>query len=145
MSEEMKKTAVETEFTDKDEQAKTEPKEEAKKPEDEKKEQPKKEFFLIRGAKAVGRGVVKAGKAVNGFIHKHPIASSAISAGLGFAAKYGVDYIMGSRSSDDGCAAPESEVHDEPAYLPEPEPEFDYSEPEDVEVEAPAEEVVSEE
>lgn len=144
MSEEMKKTAVETEFTDKDEQAKTEPKDEAKKPEEEKKE-PNKEFFLIRGAKAVGRGVVKAGKAVNGFIHKHPIASSAISAGLGFAAKYGVDYIMASRSSDEGCAAPEPEVHDEPAYLPEPEPEFAVIEPEDVEVEAPAEEVVSEE
>jgi hypothetical protein len=110
------------------EEPKEAPKEEPKKEETE-----KKDFFLIRGAKAVGRGIVKTGKVVGGFIEKHPYISSGISAGLGWAAKMGYDYLTESRSE----AAP-VEDHEEPAMLPEPEePDCDdYNEEPEMEPEA---------
>jgi len=112
---------------------------EASKEEPKKEETEKKEFFLIRGAKAVGRGIVKTGKAVGGFVKKHPYISSGISAGLGWAAKMGYDYLASSHSE----AAPVEQT-EEPAMLPEPE-EPDYEEPEmEPEVE-PSDEVTSEE
>lgn len=114
-----------------------EPKE-ASKDEPKKEEPEKKEFFLIRGVKAVGHGVVKTGKAVGGFVKKHPYISSGISAGLGWAAKMGYDYLTNSHSE----AAPVEQT-EEPVMLPEPEePDYDY-EPE--ETEAIEEPVVSEE
>lgn len=115
-------------------------------PKDASKEEPKKEetdnkeFFLIRGVKAVGRGIVKTGKAVGGFVEKHPYISSGISVGLGWAAKMGYDYLTSSRSEDTPAEATE-----EPAMLPEPE-ESDYDYEPEMEPEAePAEEVTSEE
>lgn len=107
--------------------------------ESKKEETENKEFFLIRGVKAVGRGIVKTGKAVGGFVEKHPYISSGISVGLGWAAKMGYDYLS-SRSEDTPAEATE-----EPAMLPEPE-ESDYDYEPEMEPEAePAEEVTSEE
>ena len=118
------------------EEPKEPPKEESKKEETE-----NKEFFLIRGAKAVGRGVVKTGKAVGGFMKKHPYISSGISAGIGWAAKMGWDYLSSSHSE----AAP-VEDHEEPEMLPEPEePDYDY-EPEETEaIEEPVDVTVTSE
>lgn len=106
------------------------------KPADETKkdESENKEFFLWRGAKAVGRGIAKTGKAVGGFIKKHPYVSSGISAGLGFAAKYGIDFLMNRSSSE---AAPAEEQAEETQLLPEPDAEIDldFEEPETEETE----------
>lgn len=119
------------------EEPKEAPKEEPKKEETE-----KKEFFLIRGAKAVGRGIVKTGKAVGGFVEKHPYISSGISAGLGWAAKMGYDYLTSGSHSE----ATPAEQTEEPVMLPEPEePDYDY-EPEETEaIEEPADVTVTSE
>lgn len=71
-------------------------------PKDEpKKEEEKKEFFLIRGFKAVGRGVKKVGDAWCGFAQKHPYIASGLAAGAGVAAKMGYDKIVDHFCGDD--------------------------------------------
>lgn len=94
-------------------------------PKNDDKEDKDKEFFLWRGAKAVGRGIVKTGKAVGGFIKKHPYVSSGISAGLGFAAKYGIDFIINNRSSSED--APAEDQTEETQLLPEPDADIELS------------------
>lgn len=86
----------------------------------EEKTETKKEFALIRAAKAVGRGVKKTAQAINGFAHKHPYVSAGISAGLGYATKMAVDRFVGNESDDESFV--------DVACLPEP--EEDYTEPE---------------
>lgn len=118
------------EKSDAAEQPDPKPADETKKDESE-----SKEFFLWRGAKAVGRGIVKTGKAVGGFIKKHPYVSSGISAGLGFAAKYGIDFLMNNRSSSEDT--PVEDQAEETQLLPEPDAEIDldFEEPETEETE----------
>ena len=124
----------ETKKTVEPEEPKETPKEESKK------ETENKEFFLIRGAKAIGHGVVKTGKAVGSFVKKHPYISSGISAGLGWAAKMGWDYLNSSNSE-----ATPVEATEDPAMLPEPEEtDYDY-EPEETEAIEEPTDVMSEE
>lgn len=61
----------------------------------------KKEFFLIRGFKAVGRGVKKVGDAWCGFAQKHPYVATGLAAGAGVAAKVGYDKIVDHFCGDD--------------------------------------------
>lgn len=95
-------------------------------PKDEpKKEEEKKEFFLIRGFKAVGRGVKKVGDAWCGFAQKHPYVATGLAAGAGVAAKMGYDKIVDHFCGDDPAEPTTNAV--EVAQLPEAEPiEIDY-------------------
>ena len=86
----------------------------------EEKKETKREFVLIRAAKATGRGIKRAAQAINGFAHKHPYVSAGLSAGLGYAAKVAVDHFANNESDEE----PFVDV----ACLPEP--EEDYTEPE---------------
>ena len=97
------------------------PKDEPKK-EEEKKE---KEFFLIRGFKAVGRGVKKVGDAWCGFAQKHPYVATGLAAGAGVAAKVGYDKIVDHFCGTDPAEPTTNAV--EVPQLPEAEPiEIDY-------------------
>lgn len=117
-------TPNEEESKDELEQEQVNPDPPKEEPKDETKEE-KKEFFLIRGAKAVGRGVAKTGKAINGFVHEHPVASSIISGGLGFAAKYGWDYLMASRGEEsEACSSVAEDVDVPMLTMDEPEDEM---------------------
>lgn len=104
--------------------------EEEKKDEEAKKkeEEPKKEFALIRWAKAIGQGVANTAKAVNGFVHNHPYITAGITTAAGYGAKMAVDYFTGSDSEVE-----ETHESSEVLSLPEPEDEFDM--PEDMEEE----------
>lgn len=95
-------------------------------PKDEpKKEEEKKEFFLIRGFKAVGRGVKKVGDAWCGFAQKHPYVATGLAAGAGVAAKMGYDKIVDHFCGDDPVEPTTNTV--EVPQLPEAEPiEIDY-------------------
>ena len=92
-----------------------------------KEEEAKKEFALIRWAKAIGQGVANTAKAVNGFVHNHPYITAGITTAAGYGAKMAVDYFAGSDS--------EVETHEssEVLNLPEPEDEYTLGMPEDVE------------
>ena len=95
-----------------------------------KEEEAKKEFALIRWAKAIGQGVANTAKAVNGFVHNHPYITAGITTAAGYGAKMAVDYFTGSDS--------EVETHDESSEvlsLPEPEDEYTLDMPEDMEEE----------
>lgn len=132
MSKEMenKNEVLEGEVMDKTPEVPEEPKE-APKDEPKKEESEQKEFFLIRGAKAIGHGIGSAGRAVGGFIKKHPYISTATGTALGFAAKMGLDYLMDNHSE----ANPVETSEEEQAILPEPE-EPDYEEYEEPEIES---------
>lgn len=107
------------------------PKDDAKKDE---KDDEKKEFFLIRGFKAVGRGVKKVGDAWCRFAQKHPYVATGLAAGAGVAAKVGydkiVDHFCGGESSEVSTNAevpqlPEADDPIEIDFDPEPELEMD--------------------
>lgn len=83
-------TKVETTEEAKNEETK---KEEVKKTED-------KEFCIIRWAKAIGQACSKTGKAVNGFVHRHPYLTAGIGGAIGYGAKFAVDYFTGNESSE---------------------------------------------
>lgn len=96
-----------------------------------KKEETKKEFILIRGAKAFGRGCKKTYNAVNGFAHKHPWITAGVSTAVGYVAKIAVDHFSG--DSDELTAT-------EVPSLPEPEDTYVLDLPDDVEETEPEEE-----
>lgn len=122
MSEEMKKNAVETEFTDeqKQETETTEaPKEEAPKTE-EKKQEPEKVNPVVKVFTAIGNGIAKTGSAIGGAIKKHPFIASGVSGVIGYGVKAGLDYLRDQATSSEEVEAPS--VPD-PISLPEPETE----------------------
>lgn len=106
----------------------------------------KKEFFLIRGAKAIGRGVKKAGEAVYNFVCDHPFATAALSFGAGIGAEMLREHFSGG-NDDDGGDEDEGNNYSAIALLTEPEDDDDGDEeetPEEGEVEVEVE-VTSEE
>lgn len=100
-----------------------------------------KEFWLIRGAKAVWHGAKSAGEAINGFVHKHPYVTAGLTTAAGYVIKIGVDLLNGGNSEDVSDETPRLE-------LPEPE-EDDYVEPEvdepDIDINLPEMETTTEE
>lgn len=96
-----------------------------------KKEETKKEFILIRGAKAFGRGCKKTASAVNTFVHRHPYLTAGVTTAVGYVAKIAVDHFSG--DSDEPTAT-------EVPSLPEPEDTYVLDLPDDVEETEPEEE-----
>lgn len=97
-----------------------------------KKDETKKEFILIRGAKAIGRGCKKTYNAVNTFAHKHPWITAGAGTAVGYVVKIAVDHFSG--DSDEPAAV-------EVPSLPEPEEEtYVLDLPDDVEETEPEEE-----
>ena len=141
MSEEMKKNAVETEFTDDEQKQETEtteaPKEEAPKTE-EKKQETEKVNPVVKVFTAIGNGIAKTGSAIGGAIKKHPFIASGVSGLIGYGVKAGLDYLRDQASSEE-VEAPS--VPSEPLCLPETEEPATLELPE----ETPAEEVKAEE
>lgn len=132
MSEEMKKNAIEAEVVEEqdtvigdDATTPDVPSANADEKKDDK-ETKKKEFFLIRGFKAVGRGISKAAKAVDGFVVKHPRISATLSAAGAAAVTYGVTRILGGNDEGPVLEVPSTNdtmEQEEPMSLPEPETE----------------------
>lgn len=151
MSEEMKKNAIEAETIEEkteviDVAAEDHEEEGVKEPE----KPAKKEFFLIRGLKAVWRGAGKVVHAVDEFSIKHPRVSNFVSAGLAAGATYGITRLM---HGDEGpiIEVPDvpdvPEIEDQTLSLPELEEPMlqDYQEAyEDTMNEVSTEEVVTE-
>ena len=75
-------------------------KNEETKKEEVKKTEAEKEFCLIRWAKAIGQACSNTGKAVNGFVHKHPYLTAGIGGAIGYGAKFAVDYFTGNESPE---------------------------------------------
>lgn len=95
-----------------------------------KKEETKKEFILIRGAKAFGRGCKKTASAVNTFVHRHPYFTAGVTTAVGYVAKIAVDHFADS----------DEPVTTEVPSLPEPEDTYVLDLPDDVEETEPEEE-----
>ena len=118
---EKKNTAVETE-----EEVKVEEKTETAKV-----EEPKKEFWLIRGAKAAWHGVKNVGHAINTGVHSHPYVAATITGVVGYGVKTVVDLIGGKSA----------EATEEDNSLPElPAGDDDTQEEDLIEFEMPTEE-----
>lgn len=142
MSEEMKKNAVETEFTDDEQKQENEttdaPKEEAPKTE-EKKQETEKVNPVVKVFTAIGNGIAKTGSAIGGAIKKHPFIASGVSGLIGYGVKAGLDYLRDQATSSEEVEAPS--VPSEPLCLPETEEPATLELPE----ETPTEEVKAEE
>jgi len=85
----------------------------------------KKEFILFRAIKATGRGIMKTGRAINGFVHEHPWGSVILSSGIAVGIVKGFEALTGSDSDVDlpepTMSLPES-TDDEPTVFPDDEP-----------------------
>lgn len=123
MDEQIKKEAIEAEVIETKEDEVIEPVDEENKPkpdEEEKKDEPKKEWAIVRGFKAIGRGASKAVHAVGNAIDKHPRIAVVLSSLASAGATYGVMKLLG--GDDDEPVKLESTFEmdtDEPAALPE--------------------------
>lgn len=109
---------------------------EEKKSEETKSEEPKKkEFILIRAAKATGRGIKKAGECVLDATRKHPGAAISIATTLGYVIRMGVEYVIPLLSGNSEEASTESSLPE----LPEGTDNYVDLEDEPIEIEIPEE------
>ena len=157
MSEQEKKNAVETQFVDeepKDENkgentaldgGAVNPAGDGKKDE----EKPKKEWVPIRVAKAIGRGIGKAHRAVEDFMDRHPKTARVMAFAAGAGATYGATKLYSKWTDAHRPVATEPakndelDMTDEVEYLPDPELEPEEFKDE-VEMEEPAEDIAEE-
>lgn len=98
----------------------------------------KKEFWFIRGAKAAGRGLKKAGKAINNGVHNHPYIAAGIATTIGYGIRMAVEFFSpaDSDAASDGIDIPVLEL---------PESDEIESEDEPIEIELPETETMTEE